>query len=79
MRFQACALWLQSLVCGCLTTIMMAATVAQAGPLDDLARPHDRRSRRETSTARLPDGDYDPLSCFERRLAFSRETSAFCL
>jgi len=43
-------------------TLLFAMQIAQAGSLDDLARPHDGRSRRETSTARLPNGDYDPNS-----------------
>ena len=35
---------------------------ASAASLEDLAAPHDGRSRCETSTARLPSGDFDPNS-----------------
>ena len=46
----------------CLLVSLLLATPAGAGSfLEDLAKPHEGRSRRATSTARIgPDGKYDP-------------------
>jgi hypothetical protein len=59
--------------------VACAVSHALAGPLDDLATPHDGRSRRETSTAWSPNRVYERFPCFDRRLAFSKDASAFCL
>ena len=42
--------------------LLLAAGATVAGSVENLAAPHDGRSRRETSTARLPNGDFDPNS-----------------
>lgn len=50
--------------CACALALLLAPVVATAGdPLSDLARPHEGRSRRATSTFRAgPDGKYDPAA-----------------
>jgi hypothetical protein len=42
--------------------VLVRNPVSYADSLDDLARPQTGRSRRATSTARLPNGDFDPDS-----------------
>jgi len=46
----------------CLAALIVLLPNTWAGSIEDLAKPHEGRSRRETSTARLPNGDFDPNS-----------------
>lgn len=50
--------WLTGMTVGCL---LVPTGLAPAGDLDNLARPHDGRSMRASSSHRIgPDGKYDP-------------------
>ncbi len=48
---------------------LLSASIARAGNLDDLAKPHDGRSMRSTSTAVDEDGNYIPSNSDNSRVA----------
>jgi len=57
------SVWTAAIVIAvCLLAMLGLSVGISATPLEELATLHDGRSRRETSTARLPNGDYDPNS-----------------